>query len=187
MIRPGPKSLIGRNATVRIIRRRGRPEDDMLRNQVLPLFARVGVECFFTSARVKARGVTPGIADMLCFSGRHAFRFDYEGKLPGHRQDHEQLRYQEAVEAAGGVYVLGDLAVAEEFMVWLGLYKFLIRPHAVTGDRMLQPVPDRSWPLDVFWRSKQWHTTPMAKAAQDRFGWKPTVGALRKVGRRMKR
>lgn len=188
MIRPGPKALIGRKNATKVIIRRGRPEDNMIRNRIVPLFARVSIESFITSARVKARGVTPGIADVLCGSPRLGFRFDFEGKLPGKRQDHEQLRYQEFVEGSGGVYVLGDVVTAEDFLVHLGLCRVLDRPHSVTKERIVQPREPREWPVPdaVAMLAQSWKRTPMYRDAQDRFGWKPTVGALKKYVRRMR-
>jgi hypothetical protein len=181
----GPNALVGRDAVKRPKRHVGRPEDDHMRHQVGPFYGAAGISSFITSARLHAKGVTPGIADMLCFFPRLGVRFDHEVKLVGDRQSHAQLLYQESCIGTGHVYVLGDLSAAEDFLIWLGVAEVLDRPHSITGERIVQHVP-RGAVFGPKLRDREelayWHRTEQARRHQERWGWIATVAAVRRAG-----
>lgn len=105
---------------------RARPEDDMLRNLVIPFYSSMGFEVYSTSARVWAKGVTPGIADLYVVGRRQRLAFWHEAKVPRHhtrlsRQSLEQRKFQELMVHVQIPYVLGDLESAYDFVAWLTL------------------------------------------------------------------
>jgi hypothetical protein len=100
---------------------RGRPEHDLERGQVAPFYGGLGVSVYATSARVWAKGVTPGIADLDCFFTKLAFHFYHETKVPGKRQSEAQRNFERDCIATGVPYVLGGMDEAFDFIEWLGL------------------------------------------------------------------
>jgi hypothetical protein len=187
-IRPGPNALIGRGVEQKIIRRRGKPEDDMMRNQVEPLLRSCGFDgVYHTSARHKVRGVTPGIADLMAFHPGLALLIFQEGKVGRNRQEHDQLLFQERCAAAGQVYILGDVTATEDFLLWVGLAYKMVRPHRLTGERIIQALPAARVSGLKVPGFVPWHKTVHARLHQERWGWNPTVGALKPLlGRRRK-
>lgn len=176
--------------------RRNHPEDDEMRQHVAPAYGQVGFDCYMNSTRVNPVGVTPGIADVEVFAPALGFRFVHEVKIGHDRQSHAQKLYQERCDACGVAYVLGDREAAEDFLVWFGLAWWAIRGQPQPGiDPATLARPLRVYRLHVdgpgklarrsavdHWqRLAGWHTTDAARAQRERWGWKATPGALRKL------
>lgn len=184
--------------------KRGRPEDDEMRFHVMPLYGNVGFSTFVHATRNKPIGVTPGIADLEVFAPAFGFRFVHEVKIDSFRQSHEQKRYQEACDACGIAYVLGDREAAEDFLVWFRLANFTARGRP--GERVTLDVArtmERSalvfqwdkWSAADHAKAMRelrtaanvrefvasWNATPYAAAHNERWGWKPTRSAIRKL------
>lgn len=105
--------------------RRGRPEDDLVRKQIIPFYVALGFDVYATSAQVHAKGVTPGIPDLYVVSEKHGFAFWHEAKRPiadrgWKRQSAAQRQFQQRVGAITP-YVLGDIESAYDFAQWIGL------------------------------------------------------------------
>jgi hypothetical protein len=173
--------------------RRGAPEDEHMRYQCIPRWAEAGFQAYVTSSRRHAKGVTPGMADLILFSPFLGIEVAHEVKLPGDRQSQGQLAYQEHCRATCKAYVLGDVVSAEDFLVWLGVGFRELR--GMIGHGTVYRVRRQSEYMHMAgsyyngWTDRRraivghWHETPLAKAHQERYGWKPTPGALRKLAR----
>lgn len=180
-------------------RRNRRPEDDEMRFHVLPLYAGAGFDCYVNSTRVKPTGVTPGIADVEVFAVAYGFRFVHEVKIGNTRQSQEQKLYQERCDACGVAYVLGDVTAAQEFVAWLGFARWIKRGEPKTtilhAHTALVPIEDRVFLWNVnrpdspmtspsWWHNLSgWSSTPLAIGQRQKWGWKPTPGAVRNLVR----
>lgn len=164
--------------------RRGRPEDDHTRYVCYPEWTRVGGEVYVTSTRVKPKGVTPGIADLIVFFPEYEFQLYHEVKLPGDRQSASQLAFQGHCQATHMTYILGDVSSVHEFQAWMG-WGVLVR------EGVLQLRDRRFWPSPFQIRAgrttDEWKTSAPAARHQERWGWKPTVGALKKLANRTRK
>lgn len=167
----------------------GRPEDDHMRYHCIPHWRAGGFQEFVTSTRVKPRGVTPGVADLILFNAFLGIEVAHEVKLKGDRQSQGQLAYQEQCIAVHKAYVLGDDEAVGDFLVWMGVaYR---EPHTFQGQRLVirrqsdwKGTAGSAHERDVIReRVGAWNFTPLARAHQDRFGWKATPGAIRKLTR----
>lgn len=168
----------------------GRPEDDHMRFHCIPHWRAGGFQEFVTSTRVKPKGVTPGVADLILFNAFLGIEVAHEVKLKGDRQSQGQLSYQEQCIAVHKAYVLGDEESVGDFLVWLGVaYR---QPHTFQGERLTfrrqsewKGIAGTGSAYRAVIREKVgvWNFTPLARAHQDRYGWKATKGAIRKLTR----
>jgi hypothetical protein len=117
---------------------RNRPEHDHERYQVCPFYSGLGIDVYATSARVWAKGVTPGIPDLICFWPRLGFHFFHESKLPPNRQSIAQHNFAECCIETGVPYVLGGIEEAMQFAVYLGI--------AVSVGPTVQVKQREKWP-----------------------------------------
>ena len=144
---------------------RARPEHDHERSQIIPFYAGLGVDCFATSARVWAKGVSPGIADLICFWPVLGFHFFHETKVEGKRQTAEQYDFEMACIGTGVPYVLGGIDEAMAFVVFLEI--------AVRVGPTVRVKPRSEWPIaDSFIDiGNEWGRSSVRIAATAKYGF----------------
>jgi hypothetical protein len=144
---------------------RARPEHDHERQQVIPFYAGLGVDCFATSARVWAKGVSPGIPDLICFWPKLGFHFFHETKLPPNRQSEAQRDFERACIGTNVPYVLGGIDEAMAFVVFLEL--------AQRVGPTVRIKPRSEWPSHGFDDlGTEWFGSKQQRRAVLQFGYK---------------
>jgi hypothetical protein len=144
-----------------------RPEHDHERGQVMPFYGGLGISCHATSSRVKAVGVTSGIADVICFWERLGFQFFHETKMPGRRQTLEQHQFEADCMATDVPYVLGGIDEAMAFVIHMGVAE----PAGVT----VRVKPREKWPSkpkDLEMLIAGWKWSVARHDASAKFGYK---------------
>lgn len=145
----------------------GRPEHDHERGQVMPFYAGLGIKCYATSARVKAVGVSGGVADVICFWERLGFNFYHETKIPPRRQTLEQFQFEQDCKSTQTPYVIGGIDEALAFGAWMGVGR-IVGPTMRVYPREKWPNPGEVQDLLEAWPSSlAWHD------AVDKFGYRP--------------
>jgi len=144
--------------------KRGRPEHDVERGQIVPFYSGLGFDVYATSARVWAKGVTPGIPDLIVFSEKLGLQFFHETKLEPNRQSDGQLQFEKHCVAAGIPYVLGDVEDAMNFAVHMGIAK-RVGP-------TVQVKPREQWPdvMAVYCWSRSYSRSDAARASRAKYG-----------------
>lgn len=133
----------------------------------MPFYGGLGISCHATSSRVKAKGVTSGIADVICFWERLGFQFFHETKMPGRRQTLEQHQFEADCMATGVPYILGGVDEAIAFVIHMGIAE----PAGVT----IRVKPRDKWPSkprDIEMLREGWKWAVARHDATAKFGYK---------------
>lgn len=144
----------------------GRPEHDHERGQVMPFYGGLGVRTHATSSRIKAKGVTAGIADVICFWERLGFSFFHETKIPPRRQTLEQYQFELDCIATDTPYVLGGIDEAIAFAAHMGV-GVPIGPTFRSHARAKWPNP-----AEVQELIHSWPMSTRSRAARAKFGYR---------------
>lgn len=99
--------------------KRNRPEHDHERYQLCPFYSGLGIDVYPSSARVWAKGIRPGIADLICFWPKLELHFFHETKLSPNRQTRDQYEFELSCIATNVPYILGGIDEAMDFAVLL--------------------------------------------------------------------
>lgn len=144
----------------------GRPEHDLERGQVMPFYAGLGMKCHATSARVYTKGVTQGVADVICFWERLGFQFFHETKIPPRRQTLHQWNFEQDCITADVPYVLGGIEEAIAFAAYMGV--------GVAVGPTFRSKPREKWPnpAEVQELVHSWQWAEARHDASDKFGYK---------------
>lgn len=143
----------------------GRPEHDLERGSVIPLYAGFGINNYCTSARVKAVGVSAGVPDVICFWERLGFNFYHETKIPLRRQTRAQWLFERDCARSNVPYVLGGVEEAMAFIAWMGVAD-------IVGITMRVKAREK-WPnpAEVQDMIHNWQHSVARHDASDKFGY----------------
>lgn len=98
-------------------RKRGRPEDDHVREVLVPYFTNAGFTVNVNSVNGQhPKGVTPGIADLYLQGTGLAFW--HEAKV-GTRMSEDQDKFMRRCRRTGTIYSVGNVEDAGAFVRWL--------------------------------------------------------------------
>ncbi len=164
--RGGPKGALATRGA------RSRPESAEQR-AVATLYSACGCSIWQNSVfGHKPIGVTPGIPDLRIKQPDWKLDFDHEVKPEGRRQSEPQYRYMQEAIAMDGLYVLGGVSSAIDFLVFLGL-----------GTALTDTIhfePRQEW-MSIMWRwmvgvrdmAEEWYASVAFQVALDKYGYKP--------------